>query len=83
MKSDSDNLRTSSVQGVIKRIRTKGIKVIIYEPYLIEDFYIDSDVINNLEKFKNLSSIILANRMTEEILDVEEKVYTRDLFNSD
>jgi len=83
MKSDSDNLRTSSVQGVIKRIRAKGIKVIIYEPYLIEDSYIDSVVINDLEKFKNLSSVILANRMTEEVLDVEEKVYTRDLFNLD
>ena len=82
MKSDSDNLRTSSVQGVIKRIRAKGIKVIIYEPYLIEDSYIDSVVINDLEKFKNLSSVILANRMTEEVLDVEEKVYTRDLFNN-
>lgn len=83
MKSDSDNLRTSSVQGVIKRIRAKGIKVIIYEPYLIEDSYIDSVVINDLEKFKNLSTVILANRMTEEVLDVEEKVYTRDLFNLD
>jgi len=83
MKSDSDNFRASSVQGVIKRIRAKRIKVIIYEPYILQGAYIDSIVINDLEKFKNQSSVILANRMTDEIIDVEEKVYTRDLFNSD
>tara|TARA_B100000767_G_C19761993_1_gene535589 strand:+ start:1721 stop:2887 length:1167 start_codon:yes stop_codon:yes gene_type:complete len=83
MKTGSDNYRASSVQGVMKRIIAKGIKIIIYEPSVVEDSFGGSKVVNNLEDFKKLSDLILANRMTDEIRDEEEKVYTRDLFNSD
>ncbi len=82
MKHSSDNLRSSSIQGVVKRLNAKGIDVIIYEPLLDKDFF-QSKVINNLKKFKELSDLIVTNRMSSEIKDVEEKVYTRDLFNSD
>ncbi len=82
MKHSSDNFRSSSIQGVVKRLNDKGIDVIIYEPLLEKDFF-QSKVINNLKKFKELSDLIVTNRMSSEIKDVEEKVYTRDLFNAD
>ena len=83
MKTDSDNYRESSVQGIMKRIKAKGIKVIVYEPVLIKERFYNSKVIKNLDDFKKLSDVIIANRMSDEINDVKEKVYTRDIFNHD
>ena len=82
MKNRSDNFRESSVQGIMKRLKAKGIKVVIFEPVINEDKFFNSEVIKNLDKFKEVSELIVANRVTDEIKDVMDKVYTRDLYNS-
>ena len=82
MKNRSDNFRESSVQGIMKRLKAKGIKVVIFEPVINEDKFFNSEVIKNLDEFKEVSELIVANRVTDEIKDVMDKVYTRDLYNS-
>ena len=83
MKEGSDNYRDSAVQGIMKRLKAKGVKIFVYEPLLKENYFFNSEVINDLNRFKKVSDMIIANRNHDDLIDVKDKIYTRDLFNVD